>query len=84
MPASPPTPTTTAQPDALRTLGVPQKRMHSDRGRTGINRERPGLREALAACLQGDTLIVTKLDRLARSLRDATNIAEDLMLRRCV
>jgi DNA invertase Pin-like site-specific DNA recombinase len=39
--------------------------MHSDCGRTGMNRERPGLREALAACRQGDTLVVTKLDRLA-------------------
>ena len=35
---------------------------------TGANRERPGLREALAACRAGDTLVVTKLDRLARSL----------------
>ncbi|HZJ04910.1 MAG TPA: recombinase family protein [Nocardioidaceae bacterium] len=38
---------------------------------TGTNRERPGLREALAACREGDTLVVTKLDRLARSSPDA-------------
>jgi len=36
-----------------------------DHGPTGANRERPGLREALAACRAGDTLVVTKLDRLA-------------------
>jgi DNA invertase Pin-like site-specific DNA recombinase len=34
------------------------------------NRDRPGLRLALAACHDGDTLVVTKLDRLARSLLD--------------
>ena len=38
-------------------------------GPTGTNRARPGLREALAACRNGDTLVVAKLDRLARSLR---------------
>lgn len=71
----------TAQRDALSTLGVPQERIYSDRGMTGTNRERPGLREALAACRQGDTLVMTKLDRLARSLRDATDIAEELTRR---
>jgi DNA invertase Pin-like site-specific DNA recombinase len=45
---------------------------------TGTNRERPGLREALAACREGDTLVVTKLDRLARSLPDARAIADEL------
>lgn len=33
---------------------------------------------ALAACWAGDTLVVTKLDRLARSVRDAHEIADDL------
>ncbi|HEX5533094.1 MAG TPA: recombinase family protein [Actinomycetales bacterium] len=31
---------------------------------------------ALAACRAGDTLVVTKLDRLARSLPDARAIAD--------
>jgi hypothetical protein len=35
-------------------------------------------REALAACRAGDTLVVTKLDRLARSLPDARDIVEEL------
>jgi DNA invertase Pin-like site-specific DNA recombinase len=48
---------------------------------TGTNRERPGLREALAACREGDTLVVTKLDRLARSLPDARAIADELTTR---
>src|SRR4051794_526936 len=40
--------------------------------------DRAGPREALAACREGDTLVVTKLDRLARSLPDARAIAEEL------
>jgi DNA invertase Pin-like site-specific DNA recombinase len=71
----------TAQRDGLRRLGVEPPRIYVDHGLTGTNRERPGLREALAACRAGDTLVVTKLDRLARSLPDARAIAEDLTAR---
>jgi len=39
------------------------------------------LREALAACREGDTLVVTKLDRLARSLPDARDIVDELTQR---
>jgi DNA invertase Pin-like site-specific DNA recombinase len=56
-------------------------RVYVDHGLTGTNRERPGLREALAACREGDTLVVTKLDRLARSLPDARAIADELTVR---
>ncbi len=68
----------TAQRDALAALGVSPERTYVDQGLTGTNRERPGLREALAACREGDTLVVTKLDRLARSLPDARAIADEL------
>lgn len=68
----------TAQRDALQALGVAPDRIYVDHGFTGTNRARPGLREALAACRAGDELVVTKLDRLARSLPDARAIAEDL------
>ncbi|MGO9956203.1 MAG: recombinase family protein [Solirubrobacteraceae bacterium] len=68
----------TAQRDALAALGVDSGRIYVDHGLTGTNRERPGLREALAACRAGDTLVVTKLDRLARSLPDARAIADEL------
>lgn len=68
----------TAQRNALETLGVKPERIYVDHGLTGTNRARPGLREALAACHTGDTLVVTKLDRLARSLTDARNIVEEL------
>lgn len=71
----------TAQRNALATLGVSDDRTYVDHGLTGTNRERPGLREALAACRSGDTLVVTKLDRLARSLPDAREILEDLTRR---
>jgi DNA invertase Pin-like site-specific DNA recombinase len=71
----------TWQRDALAALGVPVARTYVDHGLTGTNRDRPGLREALAACRNGDTLVVTKLDRLARSLPDARDILEDLTAR---
>ena len=72
----------TAQRDGLGCLGVETSRIYVDHGLTGTNRDRPGLREALAACRAGDTLVVTKLDRLARSLPDARAIAEDLTRRK--
>src|SRR2546421_11904938 len=71
----------TAQREALAMLGVAPDRIYVDHGLTGTNRERPGLREALAACRDGDTLVVTKLDRLARSLPDARAIADELTAR---
>lgn len=71
----------TAQRDALLALGIEASRIYVDHGLTGSNTNRPGLREALAACREGDTLIVTKLDRLARSVRDAHQIADDLAAR---
>ena len=68
----------TAQRDALAALGVGSDRVYVDHGLTGTNRERPGLRQAMAACRHGDTLVVTKLDRLARSLPDARDIVKEL------
>ncbi len=68
----------TAQRDALRTVGVGDDRIYVDHGLTGTNRDRPGLRLALAACRSGDTLVVTKLDRLARCLPDARDILAEL------
>jgi DNA invertase Pin-like site-specific DNA recombinase len=72
----------TVQREGLAALGVTPDRIYVDHGLTGCNRERPGLREALAACRDGDTLVVTKLDRLARSLPDARAIADELTARR--
>ena len=71
----------TARKNALTALGVSLQMTFTDQGLTGTNRARPGLREALAACRAGGTLVVTKLDRLARSLRDAKDFVDDLTLR---
>jgi DNA invertase Pin-like site-specific DNA recombinase len=70
-----------AQLTALAELGVSTDRIYVDKGLTGTNRARPGLREALAACRAGDQLVVTKLDRLARSVTDAHDIATELTAR---
>jgi len=59
-------------------LGVDPAHIHMDHGLTGTNRQRPGLINALAAVRDGDQLVVSKLDRLARSLPDARDIADEL------
>lgn len=71
----------TVQRGRLRELGVAEDRVYLDHGLTGTNRERPGLREALAAVRSGDTLVVPKLDRLARSVPDARAIGDSLSAR---
>lgn len=67
-----------AQIGMLTALGVAEDRIYSDHGYTGTKRERPGLDQALAAVREGDTLVVTKLDRLGRSLQDLLAVAADL------
>lgn len=71
----------TAQTEALRSLGVAPERIYTDHGYTGRNRARPGLDQALAAVRNGDTLVVPKLDRLARSVPDARAIGDLLATR---
>lgn len=71
----------TVQREALLKLGVTADRIYTDHGLTGTNRLRPGLDQALAAVRAGDTLVVPKLDRLARSVPDARAIADELMKR---
>lgn len=70
-----------AQKEALAALGVDEARIYTDHGLTGTNRARPGLDQALAAVRAGDTLVVPKLDRLARSVPDARAIADELTAR---
>lgn len=67
-----------AQRDALLRLGVAPERVYTDHGFSGTNRARPGLDQALAAVRSGDTLVVPKLDRLARSVPDARAIGDSL------
>ena len=68
----------TAQTQALLDLGVKADRIYTDHGFTGRNKARPGLNQALAAVRTVDTLVVSKLDRLARSVPDARQIGDTL------
>lgn len=60
------------QIDALRRADC--DRIFQDHGVSGIAAERPGLIDALASLNPGDTLVVWRLDRLARSMRDLTDM----------
>lgn len=63
-----------AQLKGLADLGVDQERIYTDK-RTGRSmKDRPGLEQAIAALRSGDVLVVTKLDRLARSVPDARDL----------
>ncbi|PPF15253.1 MULTISPECIES: recombinase family protein [unclassified Rathayibacter] len=66
------------QRDALAAAGVPADRLYVDSGPTGSNRACTALAAALAACHDGSTLLVTKFDRLARSISVARDIADEL------
>ncbi|MFF7976916.1 recombinase family protein [Streptomyces sp. NPDC007905] len=71
----------TAQREILISLGVPEDRIYLDKRMTGTNRDRPGLDQARASVRAGDTLVVPKLDRLARSVPDARDIGDSLVTR---
>jgi DNA invertase Pin-like site-specific DNA recombinase len=62
-------------------LGVAPNQIYTDHGLTGRGRARPGLDQALAAVRAGDTLVVPRLDRPARSVPDARAIADGLAAR---
>jgi DNA invertase Pin-like site-specific DNA recombinase len=49
-----------------------------DRGLPGTTAKRPALQRCLRTLRAGDTLVVWKLDRLARSLRDLIAMMDDL------
>jgi DNA invertase Pin-like site-specific DNA recombinase len=65
------------QRDALITAGVDPKRLYEDR-LSGARADRPGLRAALKATRQGDTLVIWRLDRLGRSLKELLTLIDDL------
>jgi DNA invertase Pin-like site-specific DNA recombinase len=56
--------------------GVPLVALHTDAGVTGKSLARPALSEALAALDRGEgsVLVVSKLDRLTRSVHDASGL----------
>ena len=55
--------------------------MFRDDGLSGAIRNRPALLRCLKKLQRGDTLIVWKLDRLGRSLRDLISMLDDLKQR---
>ena len=68
----------TLQIDALKAAGC--TRIFIEKA-SGAQRERPELSAALDYIRQGDTLVVWKLDRLARSMRQLIETVEDLQSR---
>jgi DNA invertase Pin-like site-specific DNA recombinase len=64
-----------AQQAALKAAGA--ERVYSEKI-SGVVTDRKALAKALAALQAGDTLIVTRLDRLARSTRDLLNILDTI------
>jgi DNA invertase Pin-like site-specific DNA recombinase len=64
------------QLEALKKAGC--KTVFTDDGLSGATTRRPALLRCLKALQPGDTLIVWKLDRLGRSLRDLIAMLDDL------
>ena len=56
----------------------PIKSEHADDARSGGDRSRPGLFDAVAACEKGDTLLVYSWDRFARDNPHAVLLLDDL------
>lgn len=68
---------TDLQRDALEGAGVAPGHLYEDHA-SGRTDARPGLAACLKALRDGDTLVVWKLDRLGRSLKDLVTIVENL------
>ncbi len=66
---------TALQMDALQ--GAHCERIYQESG-SGTSRSRPELARCLDAMREGDTLVVWRLDRLGRSLKDLVTILNDL------
>jgi DNA invertase Pin-like site-specific DNA recombinase len=66
------------QTDALNSAGV--VRLFADTS-SGSNKERSGLKELLYHAREGDVVVIWRLDRLARSLKDLIEIAGQLQAR---
>ena len=68
------------QIDKLITIGVNEHNIYSEKY-TGTQTERPEFNRLLDVLESGDTLVITKLDRLARNTREALGVIENLMSR---
>lgn len=66
------------QLEALRAAGCEDGNIYMEKVSGKSSGNRIELQKALKACRRGDTLVVTKLDRLARSVGDLHKIVEQL------
>jgi len=66
------------QLDALKQLGCTEDHIFAEKISGGDKDGRPKLQEMLRFARKGDTVHVTKLDRLARNAKDALEIADQL------
>lgn len=67
------------QHDALQVAGC--EKIFSDK-MSGAKADRPGLKKAFDFAREGDTLVVWRLDRLGRSLKDLIALVEELESRK--
>jgi DNA invertase Pin-like site-specific DNA recombinase len=65
------------QKDALHAAGIHSDHIYEDK-LSGAKIDRPGLEHAIRACRAGGVLVVWRLDRLGRSLKDLIAIVERL------
>src|SRR6478735_4858310 len=65
------------QRDKMLAAGVEPKNIFEEK-RSGLDTGRPELKACLRALRKGDTLLITRIDRLARSATDLLNIVRGL------
>jgi DNA invertase Pin-like site-specific DNA recombinase len=65
------------QQDALTEYGIALEKIYADKA-SGSNINRPEFESCLKALRKGDTLVVWKLDRLGRNMKDLVTIINDL------
>jgi DNA invertase Pin-like site-specific DNA recombinase len=70
-----------SQIDALRAVGC--ERIYSEKASGKSTNGRPELAKLMKVLLPGDVMVVTKLDRVARSARDLLNMVHELKERGC-
>jgi DNA invertase Pin-like site-specific DNA recombinase len=68
-----------AQSDRLKAAGC--ERVFSDKGESGRKASRPQWDKCLEHLRDGDTLVVVRLDRMGRSVRNLIDVANDLQAR---
>ena len=65
----------------LLAAGVRRDDLYIDHGASGARASRPGFNRAVEALHEGDTLVITTLDRLGRSTVNMLGLSEDLKAR---